>query len=88
MSCTTSFSVLLFRDGRTVENRIHTSRGSGFNIKSVNDAIRQEFGEYKYKNELHINEIILLAYYIAAINIEEAYHGIIEANISRLKVSY
>ena len=24
---------------------------------------------------MHANEIVLLAYYIAAINIEEAYHG-------------
>ena len=32
--------------------------------------------EYKYKNELHANEIVLLAYYIAAINIESAYHGL------------
>ena len=38
--------------------------------------IRLKDLEYKYKNELHVNEIILLAYYIAAINIEEAYHGI------------
>lgn len=30
--------------------------------------------ERKYKNELHANEIVLLAYYIAAINIENAYH--------------
>ena len=28
----------------------------------------------KYKHELHANEVILLAYYIAAINIENAYH--------------
>ena len=28
----------------------------------------------KYQTELHANEVILLAYYIAAINIEEAYH--------------
>jgi predicted helicase len=39
--------------------------------------IKPEDLQYKYKNELHANEIILLAYYIAAINIEEAYHGII-----------
>ena len=32
--------------------------------------------ENKYKNELHANEIMLLAYYIAAINIEETYHNI------------
>lgn len=31
---------------------------------------------HKYQNELHANEIVLLAYYIAAINIEEAFHGI------------
>lgn len=30
----------------------------------------------KYKDELHANELVLLAYYIAAINIEEAYHGL------------
>lgn len=80
-------------------------------IRSVNDALRQEFDsglsdngvhildpftgtgtfivrllqsglirledlEYKYKNELHANEIMLLAYYIAAINVEETYHGL------------
>lgn len=30
---------------------------------------------YKYKNELHANELVLLAYYIAAINIEAVYHS-------------
>ncbi|TGY33550.1 DEAD/DEAH box helicase [Stenotrophomonas maltophilia] len=30
----------------------------------------------KYKHELHANELVLLAYYIAAINIEATYHGI------------
>ena len=29
----------------------------------------------KYKHELHANEIVLLAYYIASINIENAYHA-------------
>jgi predicted helicase len=28
----------------------------------------------KYRNELHANEIVLLAYYIAAVNIENAFH--------------
>lgn len=32
---------------------------------------------YKYQNEIHANEIVLLAYYIAAINIEAVYHGIV-----------
>jgi len=31
---------------------------------------------YKYRHELHANEIVLLAYYIAAINIEEAFHRV------------
>jgi predicted helicase len=31
----------------------------------------------KYKNEIHANEIVLLAYYIAAINIESVYHGLV-----------
>lgn len=31
---------------------------------------------YKYTNELHANEILLLAYYIAAINIEATFHGL------------
>ena len=32
----------------------------------------------KYKHEFHANEIVLLAYYIAAINIENAYHDLTE----------
>lgn len=31
---------------------------------------------HKYKHEIHANELVLLAYYIAAINIEATYHGI------------
>lgn len=31
----------------------------------------------KYKSEIHANEIVLLAYYIAAINIESVYHSIV-----------
>ncbi|PKO48733.1 MAG: damage-inducible protein [Betaproteobacteria bacterium HGW-Betaproteobacteria-4] len=31
----------------------------------------------KYKQEIHANELVLLAYYIAAINIEAVYHGIV-----------
>ncbi|EKN6050278.1 MULTISPECIES: DEAD/DEAH box helicase [Yersiniaceae] len=82
-----------------------------FIIHSVNDVLKQEFGQtladkgvhildpftgtgtfitrllqsglipsdklaYKFKHEIHANEIVLLAYYIAAINIEAVYHGI------------
>lgn len=35
----------------------------------------EELGQ-KYRHEIHANEIVLLAYYIAAINIEAAYHGL------------
>lgn len=31
---------------------------------------------HKFSNELHANEIVLLAYYIATINIETAYHAV------------
>ena len=31
---------------------------------------------HKYRHEIHANEIVLLAYYIAAINIEAVYHSI------------
>jgi predicted helicase len=86
-----------------------------FIIHSVNDILKDEFGQtlgdknvhiidpftgtgtfitrlmqsglinpeqlpYKYKNEIHANEIVLLAYYIAAINIEAVYHSIVGGN--------
>lgn len=37
--------------------------------------IRDEDLERKYRNELHANEIVLLAYYMATVNIEQAFHG-------------
>src|SRR5664280_2511342 len=36
----------------------------------------------KYTHELHANEILLLAYYIAAINIEATFHGITGGDLS------
>ncbi|WP_028762287.1 DEAD/DEAH box helicase [Shewanella colwelliana] len=39
--------------------------------------ISEEQLEHKYKNEIHANEIVLLAYYIAAINIEAVYHSLV-----------
>jgi predicted helicase len=42
-----------------------------------NGVIRPENLRDKYLSELHANEIVLLAYYIAAINIEAAYHGLV-----------
>lgn len=40
--------------------------------------ITQEQLNYKYQHEIHANEIVLLAYYIAAINIEQVYHDIMD----------
>ncbi|EGQ8112505.1 DEAD/DEAH box helicase [Vibrio parahaemolyticus] len=39
--------------------------------------IKPEDLPHKYENEIHANELVLLAYYIAAINIEAVYHGIV-----------
>ncbi|KEO54689.1 DEAD/DEAH box helicase [Thioclava indica] len=36
--------------------------------------------EHKFRHEIHANEIVLLAYYIAAINIEAVYQGIAKSN--------
>jgi predicted helicase len=44
------------------------------------DLIPKERLAHKYKHELHANEIVLLAYYIAAINIEEAFHRVTQGN--------
>lgn len=38
--------------------------------------IKREDMERKYLNEIHCNEIVLLAYYIADVNIEAVYHDI------------
>lgn len=38
--------------------------------------IDSEHLPHKFYHELHANEIVLLAYYIATINIETAYHGV------------
>ncbi len=40
--------------------------------------IKKEDLKRKYTQELHANEIVLLAYYIAAVNIENAFHDQIE----------
>ena len=40
--------------------------------------IKPENLKYKYENEIHAHEIVPLAYYIAAMNIETAYHELCE----------
>jgi predicted helicase len=36
--------------------------------------------DYKYKHEIHVNEMVLLAYYIASINIESVYQDLDKEN--------
>ncbi|WP_108860241.1 type ISP restriction/modification enzyme [Ruegeria sp. Alg231-54] len=38
--------------------------------------------EHKYQHEIHANEIVLLAYYIAAVNIETVYHELAQGALS------
>jgi len=40
--------------------------------------IKREELPHKYRHEIHANEIVLLAYYIAAINIEAVYHSLLK----------
>ena len=52
--------------------------GTGtFIVDLINDKelMPDEKLPYKYRNEIHCNEIMLLAYYIASINIEHAFHS-------------
>lgn len=44
--------------------------------------IKPEELEHKYKNEIHANEIVLLAYYIAAVNIETVYHELAQGELT------
>ncbi|MDR1049671.1 MAG: DEAD/DEAH box helicase family protein [Deltaproteobacteria bacterium] len=55
--------------------------GSGtFITRLIQSGTLGESLEYKYLNEIHANEITLLAYYIASINIENAYHEMMGEN--------
>ncbi|UNE54111.1 DEAD/DEAH box helicase [Bartonella machadoae] len=42
--------------------------------------IKPEDMEYKFRHDIHANEIVLLAYYIAAINIETTYHSLMKGD--------
>jgi predicted helicase len=47
--------------------------GTGNFIVNIMDKIKATDLPYKYENELHCNEVMLLPYYIASMNIEHAY---------------
>ncbi|MBB1073146.1 DEAD/DEAH box helicase [Rhodoferax sp. 4810] len=42
--------------------------------------ITREQLPFKYQSEIHANEMVLLAYYIAAINIESTYHSLVSGS--------
>ena len=42
-----------------------------------NIRIGHGYDVHKFTTEIHANEIVLLAYYVAAINIEETFHSIV-----------
>ena len=50
--------------------------------------ITPEQMEHKYTEEIHANEIVLLAYYIAAINIESVYHDKAKKHANGAEVPY
>ncbi|MCG9915437.1 MAG: DEAD/DEAH box helicase family protein [Phenylobacterium sp.] len=74
--------VLQAEFGQTVGSRgVHimdpfTGTGTFITRLLQSGLIKPEELEHKYRHEIHANEIVLLAYYIAAINIEAAYHGV------------
>ncbi len=53
-----------------------TGTGTFINRLLISGIIDSNSMLYKYKNEIHANEIVLLAYYIAAVNIEETFHDL------------
>lgn len=68
--------------GRSIsEENIHildpfTGTGTFITRLLQSGRIKPEDLERKYRNEIHANELVLLAYYIAAINIENVYHDL------------
>jgi predicted helicase len=72
--------VLKLEFGRTVsDENVHildpfTGTGTFMTRLLQSGLIEEKDLERKYRHELHANELVLLAYYIASINIENAYH--------------
>nr|HMT10277.1 N-6 DNA methylase [Ignavibacteria bacterium] len=61
-----------FLEDKNVEI-LDPATGTGTFICDIIDYIRKDKLDYKYKNELHANEIAILPYYIANLNIEYTY---------------
>lgn len=77
--------VLREQFGRSMNDRdvkiIDPFTGTGTFITRLlqSGIIKPDNLEYKYRNEIFANEIVLLAYYIASVNIENTYHDLIAA---------
>ena len=56
--------------------------GTGTFITRLIDSefIKKDNLSYKFNNEIHANELVLLAYYIAGINIESVFHDLTKPN--------
>ncbi|WP_020594591.1 DEAD/DEAH box helicase [Spirosoma panaciterrae] len=76
--------ILIQEFGRSIsDENIHvldpfTGTGTFITRLLQSGLIKQEDLERKYRNELHANELVLLAYYIASVNIENAFHDATE----------
>ena len=55
-----------------------TGTGTFITRMIQNGLINSEVLERKYHSDIHANEITLLSYYIATVNIEQAYHEVME----------
>ncbi len=75
--------ILIKEFGRSIsDENVHlldpfTGTGTFITRLLQSGLINKEDVERKYNKEIHCNEIVLLAYYIAAVNIENAYHDIL-----------
>jgi predicted helicase len=70
--------------GRSCDENIHildpfTGTGTFITRLLQSGLISKKDMTRKYKQEIHANEIVLLAYYIAAVNIENAFHDAAES---------
>ena len=61
-----------FLEDKNVEI-LDPATGTGTFICDIIDYLRKEKLEYKYRNELHANEVAILPYYISNLNIEFTY---------------
>lgn len=68
-------------DSSLTEENVHildpfTGTGTFMTRLLQSGCIRPEDLERKYRNEIHCNELVLLAYYVADINIESVFHDL------------